>query len=228
MKDILTCISIFGRPYYTARTLNSLYNSVVSDRLFLHIFFTETPELTQSELMTMMQAYTGSYILHNCSQDGGNFAARLAFSVMQFEYLNKPNYWKWFLFIENDIEFDPNWFDKAHILRDVSKDELNSRLKRLGFISLNNFNLSFYNSIYINSNAFPFYIKEWTSSQAYLFSPELINYIPLTLDQWLGRFGWDRTICSNLTKQGFAHIVPASSIVKHIAPVTGLQGVESC
>lgn len=225
--DIFTCISIYGRPYYTAKTLNSLYSSSSAERIFLNVFFSEHPDLTQTEFMSMMQAYP-NYRFHFCRVNGGNYAARYAFSTMLNEQLRLPDYWSWYLFIENDIEFDKNWLEKALILKDVATPELCSRLKRLGFISLNNFNLPFYNSTYVNSNALPFYIKDWTSSQAYLITPELLDYIDLNEQVWRGSIGWDRNICSILTRQGFAHIVPATSLVIHKAPVSGLPGLESC
>ena len=225
--DLYAFIQIKGRPEYTRATLESLSKSSVANRLLMNVIICPTDDLGPQRVREMLYEFklrVGEIIEDDPKTPGPGPSAHTAF--MRMREAAKSDQWERFLWIENDVLFRHDWYERTMEFEAEMRRYLASANhgKRLGLIFPNHFHNMLYKPQWV---AFPwtesgkqhtgFWIKARTSSQIYVMTREVIRSIDLDADYWKhDGFGWDEGIGFDLTEKHFWHFIPDESFVKHI------------
>lgn len=196
-------ISIFGRPIYTYITLESLNRSNIAKELNVIVLYQPLPKFTSEQVKAMCGNY--KYITKVLEQTEDKTPTGAQYH--SFNLLNQMPITQWYIRFENDVLFNPDWFERCMEIRQEA-----AKKYKVGIV-----NPIINNRLRIKVEG-TYQTKTHFSSGCNIFDKAtLIDIMKIPKQDWL-----DTTFTDILTmrflrkKLGYWHINPLVSHARHI------------
>lgn len=210
MMTINGVISVFKRPEYTYITLESLNRCNVVGMLNVTLLYEPTPEFDAEAIKALASKYP--YIKEVVEETKYKTAAGMV--RRGFELLKDMPDSNYYLYVENDILFNPDWFEQCVQIRNES-----TKKYRVGFCSP--INGSIKNMMVEDA----YRVKNGTPTGAILIDKDVLSDSLMMSDRLWRK--WKICIDKRLSDYlrhnlGYKHITPHDSYAKHI----GLRSIN--
>ena len=212
-------MTIYGRPTYTHVALASLSKSdVVTDHDFrLGAIIVDHPRFKFNVAKEMVAKYPFAklpIIQQRYGINDGSYCSRQCFMLGSLCF--HENEGEWFVYIENDVLFNPDWFKRM-----VEIYEEASLKYKVGILTpVKNLNRG---TVHIDCGD-TWVVKNKAEAQCWLMKPDvLMKTLDYPLSVWAPRpVGFDQRILGALHADGYMNISSNNSHVAHI----GYMGIK--
>lgn len=209
---------IYARPFYTWLTLESLKrcNLVKNEELSLGAIIIEHPNFSAKAIRNMLGQYSFVRLPVQQQQDvidNGSASSRLCF--MLGNLCNATNPADWFVYIENDVICNPDWFDRViDMYAEASKKyKVGVMTPVLGQLHRGTLPTKTYGETYRG--------KQYCEGQLWVVTPDVMQkMLDYPYETWAkDSVGFDHRITQALYNDGYMNIASNDSHCAHIGRV---------